>query len=263
MAAEDGERIQKLLARAGLGSRRGMEECLRQGRVRRNGAVAQLGERARMGDELLLDGQRVALRLPPGERRRALLYFKPPGEICARRDLRGRPNVYHHLPPAQLPWIIVGRLDFNTSGVLLFTDDGEFASALMHPRRAVEREYLVRVSGEVDPNMARRLCAGVMLDGTLARFDDIQPGRSPDQCVGRNRWYGVVVTEGRNRLVRRLLESQGLQVSRLKRVRYGNVALSPALRQGNWRLLAPGEIGELARLAGLRSSARASQRKIG
>ena len=245
------ERIQKLLARAGLGSRREMERCLREGRVRRNGQLAQLGERAGPGDELRVDGRRVAPRPLSAASRRVLLYFKPAGEICSRRDPRGRPDVYRRLPPADSPWISVGRLDFNTSGALLFTDDGALANALMRPERAVEREYLARVSGPVDAGMLERLRAGVPLDGRLARFEDLRPNRPDGWARARNRWFRVVVVEGRNRLVRRLWESQGARVSRLKRVRYGNVALPAALRQGRWRMLPDDQVDALARLAGM------------
>ena len=249
------ERVQKLLARAGLGSRREMERCLLEGRVRCNGQLARVGDHAVPGDVLCLDGRRVTLR-SLAVRREALLYFKAPGEICAKRDPQGRPDVYRCLPRAETPWISVGRLDFNTSGVLLFTNDGELAHGLMHPGRAVEREYLARVSDPVDAGMLERLCAGIWIDGRLARFEDVQSVRPDGVPRGRHQWFCSVVVEGGNHVVKKLWESQGVRVSRLKRVRYGNIMLPSDLRQGQWQMLSSEQLDRLAHLAGVSAPAR-------
>jgi 23S rRNA pseudouridine2605 synthase len=176
-----------------------------------------------------------------------ILYNKPEGEICSRVDPDGRPTVYDNLPPIRGErWISVGRLDFNTSGLLLFTNDGEFANKLMHPSSVIDREYLVRIQGEVDDDMKKALKEGVLLDDGVARFTDIVDGAGE----GRNRWFYCVVMEGRNREVRRLWESQGVKVSRLKRVRYANIFIPSHVRVGQWTELAEQEIRDLSRIAG-------------
>jgi len=225
------ERLQKLLAAAGLGSRREIEGWIAAGRIRVNGAPAKLGDRAGPADEVALDGKRVELR-PAGHLPRVLLYHKPDGEMVTRSDPGGRPTVFQRLPA--IPggkWVAVGRLDINTAGLLLLTDSGELANRLMHPRYEVEREYAVRVLGELTEEDRRRLLSGVQLEDGMARFDRLEPSGGAE---GANRWYRVVLREGRNREVRRLFEALGRKVSRLLRVRYGPVSLPRDLRPGRW-----------------------------
>ncbi|SDJ58371.1 23S rRNA pseudouridine(2605) synthase RluB [Microbulbifer yueqingensis] len=241
-----GEKLQKVLARAGLGSRREMERAIEAGRVTVNGTVAKLGERVTEDDLIELDGKR--LQMPEEERCRVILYNKPVGEICSRHDPEGRPTVYDRLPRLRTGrWISVGRLDFNTSGLLLFTNSGELAHRLMHPSSVIDREYLVRIQGQVDDEMKQRLLTGVLLDDGVARFTDIVESGGE----GNNRWFYCVVMEGRNREVRRLWESQGVRVSRLKRVRYGNVFIPSQVRVGQWIEMEPADIDDLCETAGL------------
>ncbi len=242
------EKLQKVLARAGLGSRREMEHAIEQGRVQVNHKQAQLGDRVGLADKISLDGHFVSITMPLQQRRRVLLYNKPEGEICSRSDPEGRRTVYDRLPKLKSGrWISVGRLDFNTSGLLLFTNDGELANKLMHPSSVIDREYLVRIQGVVDEDMKQRLCEGILLEDGNARFTDIVEGAGE----GRNRWYYCVVMEGRNREVRRLWESQGVKVSRLKRVRYGNVFIPSHVRVGQWVELNEGEVADLCLTAGI------------
>lgn len=225
------ERLQKLLAAAGLGSRREIEGWIVAGRIRVNGAPGRLGDRAGPTDVVELDGQRVALRSAAGQPR-VLLYHKPEGEMVTRSDPGGRPTVFARMPA--IPggkWVAVGRLDINTAGLLLLTDSGELANRLMHPRYEVEREYAVRILGELTEEDRRRLLSGVQLEDGMARFDRLEPSGAAE---GANRWYRVVLREGRNREVRRLLEALGRKVSRLLRVRYGPVSLPRDLRPGRW-----------------------------
>ncbi len=241
-----GEKLQKVLARTGLGSRREMERWIEEGRVVVDGRVATLGDRVAASARITVDGKPVG-RTPAAETR-CILYHKPTGEVCTRRDPQGRRTVFERLPKLKSGrWIAIGRLDYNTSGLLLFTTDGELANALMHPSANIEREYLVRVMGEVDEAMLQRMIDGVMLEDGVARFTDIQEGGGD----GVNRWFYVVIMEGRNREVRRLWESQGLTVSRLKRVRFGEVFIPSRVKQGHWVELEPKEIGSLYRMAGL------------
>jgi 23S rRNA pseudouridine2605 synthase len=227
-----GERLQKLLAAAGLGSRRQLEEWIRAGRIGLNGRVAQLGERATPADAITLDGR--AVLLAGTATRQVLLYHKPAGEVTTRHDPQGRPTVFDALPPpAEGRWIVVGRLDFNTTGLLLFTNDGALAHRLMHPSSELEREYLVRVQGQPDAAVIRRLLAGIALDDGPARFDHIEAGGTS----GSHAWYRVVLHEGRNREVRRLWTAVGFEVSRLSRIRYGPLRLPEDLRPGQSRLL--------------------------
>ncbi len=238
--------MQKVLARTGLGSRREMERWIESGRVSIDGRVARLGDR--VGDKARLSVDGKPLQRAPARETRCIVYHKPVGEVCSRSDPEGRRTVFQRLPGLKKGrWIAIGRLDFNTSGLLLFTTDGELANALMHPSANIEREYMVRVMGQVDAGMLERMREGVMLEDGLARFTDIQDGGGE----GINRWFYVVLMEGRNREVRRLWESQGLTVSRLKRVRYGNVFIPSRVKQGQWSELEPKEVTELYRLAGL------------
>lgn len=231
------EKLQKILANAGVASRRQVEQMIEEGRVSVNGQIAKLGDRATSRDQLRVDGK--LLRLVEDKKTRVLIYNKPVGEVCSRADEEGRKTVFDHLPLLRNGrWISVGRLDINTSGLLLFTNDGELANSLMHPSQQVEREYAVRVMGEVSPEIIKQLQAGVMLDDGMAKFIKISDGGGE----GVNHWYHVVLTEGRNREVRRLWESQGVVVSRLIRVRYGNITLPKFVARGRWHELAPDEI---------------------
>jgi len=244
--AKNGEKLQKVLARTGLGSRREMERWIEGGRIAVNGKVAKLGDRVDDRVRIAVDGK--PLERKSARETRCILYHKPPGEVCTRNDPEGRRTVFERLPnPKSGRWISIGRLDFNTSGLLLFTTDGELANSLMHPSSNIEREYMVRVMGDVQPDMLQRMTEGVMLDDGVARFTDIQDAGGE----GINRWFYVVLMEGRNREVRRLWESQGLTVSRLKRVRYGEVFIPSKVKQGQWVELTPKEIKSLYRMAEL------------
>jgi len=236
------EKLQKVLARTGLGSRRHMEQAIIDGRVSVNGTIASIGDRIVMGDELRLDGRLVHFSLASELRRRVIAYYKPEGEICSRHDPENRPTVFDHLPKlTDERWVMVGRLDINSSGLLLFTNDGEFANRLMHPSSGIEREYAVRVMGELTPEMQSQLCAGVELEDGFAKFESV----SELGGEGFNRWWQVVVKEGRNREVRRLFETQGLKVSRLLRTRYGSQVLPRHLRTGRWVELDKPDIDKL------------------
>lgn len=242
----EGERIQKLLASWGLGSRRGIEDWLRDGRITVNGRVAGLGERASPGDVIAVDGRRVEAPAfgPAATKTAVLLYHKPLGEVTTRSDPQGRPTVFERLPPAPGGrWVAVGRLDVNTSGLLLFTTDGALAHRLMHPSFEVTRQYLVRVHPVPDAAVLARLRAGVQLEDGPARFDRLEPLR--DEAGGK--WFRVALHEGRNREVRRLWQAVGCEVSRLKRVAYGPLELPPDLPPGRSRLLTPAEAASLAR----------------
>lgn len=193
--------------------------------------MATLGGRASLIDVIELDGKVLVLK-PAGARPRVLLYHKPDGEMVTRSDPEGRPTVFQRLPPLSgAKWVAVGRLDINTAGLLLLTDSGELANRLMHPRYEVEREYAVRVLGALRPEEREQLVAGIQLEDGSARFDRLEPSGA---AAGANRWYRVVLREGRNREVRRLFEAIGRKVSRLLRVRYGPVELPRDLRPGRW-----------------------------
>lgn len=243
-----GEKLQKVLAQAGLGSRREMERVISAGRVKVNSVVATLGDRVTPVDAITVDGKKVKIVDTSQYAGKVLIYNKPEGEICSRQDPEGRPTVFDRLPKIpQGRWISVGRLDFNTSGLLLFTTDGSLANKLMHPSSVIEREYLCRVLGNIDEPMLQRLSQGVLLDDGVARFTDIVEGRGE----GANRWFYVVIMEGRNREVRRLWESQEVQVNRLKRVRYGDIFLPSKLRQGQWMEMPFAEVETLYKMADL------------
>ena len=242
------EKLQKVLARAGFGSRRALEVWIRDGRVRVNGQVAALGMRVGPEDRIEVDGRTLGKVAETDSAPRVLLYNKPQGEICTRDDPEGRPTCFERLPRlADGRWISIGRLDFNTSGLLLFTTDGELANRLMHPSSTLDREYAVRIHGGVEEAMLKRLKEGVLLDDGPAKFSDI---RFYDGD-GANRWYHVTLMEGRNREVRRLWESQGVEVSRLKRVRFGPVVMPSTLTHGRWLEFRPEEIDALYRVVGL------------
>jgi 23S rRNA pseudouridine2605 synthase len=236
------ERIQKLLAGAGHGSRRAIEEWIRAGRVTVNDKVAVLGDRATAADRICLDGRPLDL----GGSRSAtevLLYHKPLGEVTTRSDPQGRPTVFDRLPAAGSGrWIVVGRLDVNTTGLLLFTNDGELAHRLMHPSSEIDREYRVRLRGTPPEPVLERLRKGVVLDDGPARFDRIEL----ESADGSHSWWRVTLHEGRNREVRRLFEHEGFEVSKLSRQRYGPIDLPQDLRVGAFMRLAPTLVGTLA-----------------
>jgi 23S rRNA pseudouridine2605 synthase len=241
-------RLQKLLAEAGLGSRRAIEDWIRAGRVSVAGRTAQLGDRASCTDEVRLDGRKLELLRPPGTAPELLLYYKPLGEVTTRSDPQDRPTVFGRLPrPRQGRWISVGRLDVNTAGLLLLTTDGELAHHLMHPSGEVEREYLVRVRGRPGPEVIRSLLEGVVLEDGAARFDRISADSSGQSAHGS---FRVVLREGRNREVRRLWKAVGFEVSRLLRIRYGPIELPRDMRPGGFRW------GDAATLERLRAAVR-------
>ncbi|MBK1722526.1 23S rRNA pseudouridine(2605) synthase RluB [Thiocystis violacea] len=259
-STEEPIRLQKLLAEAGLGSRREVESWITEGRVRVNGGLAKLGDRATPADRIRVDGRDVKIRGKRDVQQQVIAYHKPEGELVTRRDPEERPTVFRRLPrPKQGRWIAVGRLDINTSGLILFTTDGELANRLMHPSQEIEREYAVRILGEVPPSTLTRLAEGIELEDGPAKFDAVtERGGS-----GANQWFHVVLREGRNREVRRLWEAAGCTVSRLIRVRYGNIELGRRLFTGNWRSLTDEEIAALMQLAGLEPPKRARPNKRG
>ncbi|MDG2939099.1 23S rRNA pseudouridine(2605) synthase RluB [Bisgaard Taxon 10/6] len=245
-----GEKLQKVLARAGRGSRREIEGIIAEGRVSVDGKIATLGDRVILhsGLKIRIDGHLVNLTGVQKDICRVLMYYKPEGELCTRHDPEGRATVFDRLPRLTgSRWIAVGRLDINTSGLLLFTTDGELANRLMHPSREVEREYSVRVFGDVDDAMLARLQKGVQLEDGPASFTAIKSAGG----TGMNQWFDVTLMEGRNREVRRLWESQGIQVSRLIRIRYGNIKLMKGLPRGGWQEMDLENVNYLRELVGL------------
>ena len=244
-----GEKLQKVLARIGVGSRRDVEAWITQKRIKVNGVEATLGQRVDLHDAITIDGKVIKREEAAESVRRVIMYNKPDGEICTRDDPEGRPTVFDKMPkPKEGRWINIGRLDINTTGLLMFTTDGELANRLMHPSYEMDREYAVRVRGEVDDEMIERLKAGVVLEDGPAKFTDIKQAPGGE---GFNHWYHCVVMEGRNREVRRLWESQGLVVSRLKRVRFGPVFLNSDLPMGRWREMSQYEVDILSAEVGL------------
>lgn len=239
------EKLQKVLARAGFGSRRELETWIEKGRIKVNGKIATLGERVSSDDKITVDGKKLSDQSKQKFERRVLLYNKPEDEICSRKDPEGRRTVFDKLPQIRHGrWVSVGRLDINTSGLLLFTTDGELANQLMHPSFEIEREYAVRVMGEVTQEMINQMHQGVMIDDNLCRFTDIQYFAGD----GANQWYHVVLMEGRNREVRKIWESQGVKVSRLKRVRFGPIFIPSTVKKGQFVELAKPEIDKLISL---------------
>jgi 23S rRNA pseudouridine2605 synthase len=236
------EKLQKILARAGYGSRRELERWIAAGRVRVNGQRATVGMRVAPRDVIQVDGKRLERRAFDRQGVRVLRYHKTVGELCSRRRDSDRPTVFDNLPVLKSGrWIAVGRLDLNSSGLMLFTNDGGLAHRLMHPSGNLVREYAVRVRGEVSAESLRRLRRGVRLDDGPARFETIVDKGGQ----GANHWYHVTLREGRNREVRRLWASQGAQVSRLTRVRYGPVKLPRKLPRGRWDELSKRQVAEL------------------
>lgn len=223
-------KLQKLLAQKGLGSRREMEELIAAGKVMLNGQLAQLGDRAGTGDVIRI-GRRTIRVHAADELPKVLLYHKPDGEIVSRNDPQGRPSVFDKLPHLKSSkWIAVGRLDFNTSGLLVFTNDGVLANRLMHPRFEMEREYAVRILGELTEEQMEQLTTGIPLDDGQAAFTYL----AEEGGEGANQWYRVILKEGKNREVRRMFEAIGITVSRLMRVRFGPINLPPRIKRGQW-----------------------------
>lgn len=248
-----GERVQKVLARGGIGSRREIERWIGEDRLRINGQPVTLGTRIKPGDNLQINGRVVHWEKFAVQPTRVLIYHKPTGEVVTRNDPQGRPVVFANLPRLLTGrWINVGRLDINTSGLLLVTNNGELANRLMHPSSEVEREYAVRILGDVSDETLEKLKQGVALEDGKARFDEIHFGGGE----GANKWYYVIVKEGRNRLVRRLWESQAVVVSRLMRVRYGPIVLPDGLRSKGHYELNDEELALLFEFAGLPKTAR-------
>ncbi len=250
-ADDDAPKLHKVLAEAGLGSRRDMEELIVAGRVSVNGEPAHIGQRILPTDQVRINGkliQRKVSKRPP----RVLVYHKPAGEIVSHNDPEGRPSVFDRLPTMKGgKWLAVGRLDFNTEGLLLFTTSGDLANRLMHPRYGIDREYAVRTLGELEEGMRQKLLHGVELEDGTAQFSRIADGGGE----GVNKWYRVIIGEGRNREVRRMFEAVGLTVSRLIRTRYGAMVLPPRLKCGRWEELEENAVRDLLSISGLEKMA--------
>ncbi|MEO6354780.1 MAG: pseudouridine synthase [Oxalobacteraceae bacterium] len=246
-ADDDAPKLHKILAEAGLGSRRDMEDLIISGRVSVNGEPAHIGQRILATDIVRINGKQIQRKVssrPP----RVLIYHKPAGEIVSNNDPDGRPSVFDHLPTMKAgKWLAVGRLDFNTEGLLLFTTSGDLANRLMHPRYGIDREYAVRTLGELEEGMRQKLLSGVELGDGLAQFSKIADGGGE----GINKWYRVIIGEGRNREVRRMFEAIGLTVSRLIRTRYGSMVLPRGLKRGRWEEMEENAVRDLLSLSGL------------
>ncbi len=247
------ERIQKALARQGLGSRRQIESWIKEGLISLNGYPVTLGQQVEIGDVVIYSGRKIIIRDAEKALPRVLAYHKPEGEVCSRSDPEGRPTIFDKLPGLKHSrWVAVGRLDINTSGLILLTDSGDLANKLMHPSSQLQREYAVRVMGKASQEQLKKLTTGVQLEDGVARFEEIV--ETSDDETGSssfNHWYHVVLMEGRNREVRRMWEAVDLKVSRLMRVRYGSVMMTKSQRPGQTRELEPKDIRELAELAGI------------
>ncbi|MFT4630328.1 MAG: 23S rRNA pseudouridine2605 synthase [Dinoroseobacter sp.] len=239
------DKLQKLLAHAGLGSRREIETWISDGRISVNGKRAKLGDRAAADDRVLLDGKMLLLNEASDQTIKALIYHKPEGEICSRKDPKGRPTIFDNLP--SIPggrWVSVGRLDINTSGLLLLTNNGELANKLMHPSTGLEREYLVRIRGKASEETIKTLTGtGVMIDDKPARFERVIGADMADE--GTNHWYRVIIREGRYREVRRMWDEVGHTVSRLKRIRYGTIKLTRDVKRGQHSKIAPMQLEKM------------------
>ncbi len=247
------EKLQKLLATVGLGSRRELEKWISAGRVSVNGSTAKLGDRAEADDRILVDGRPI--KIVTDDSPRVLMYNKPEGEVSTTTDPEGRPTVFDGLPRlSRGRWIAIGRLDINTSGLLLFTTHGELANRLMHPSYEVKREYMVRIHGEVNEAMIARLTEGVILEDGVAKFQTVkaQHARSNDEHISSNQWFRVILAEGRTREVRRLWESQGVEVNRLKRISYGPIELPSFVRRSEFIELDPKQVISLFRAVSLK-----------
>jgi len=241
------EKIQKVLARTGFASRREVERWIAAGRIKVDGQLAKLGDRIDSTNRVALDDKPLFLSWEPA-RQRVLAYYKPEGEICSRSDPEHKNTIFDRLPSLKIGrWISAGRLDINTTGLILLSNDGDLVNRLMHPSHEIEREYAVRVLGEVTDEQLENLRQGVMLEDGLARFEKIRFSGGE----GANRWYHVVLKEGRNREVRRMWESQGIKVSRLSRVRFGNILLRRGQKPGKFDDLHDEELKELYASVGL------------
>lgn len=237
-------RIHKILADHGIGSRRGIESLIRQKKVLVNGQLAIIGQLVSEKDTFEIEGRSIKLLKKDPTKRRVLMYNKRVGEISSRNDPDHKKTIFDSLPKLRSGrWVSVGRLDINTSGLILFSNDGSFANNLMHPSSNIEREYVARVHGHVSEKIVNNLIKGVKLEDGFAKFSDVQRGRKGKT----NQWFAMVIMEGRSREVRRLWESQGLEISRLKRVRYGNLFLPATLKQGAFKELTKSEISALER----------------
>ena len=237
-------RIHKILADHGIGSRRGIESLIRQKKVLVNGQLATIGQLVSEKDTFEIEGRSIKLLKKDPTKRRVLMYNKKVGEISSRNDPDHKKTIFDSLPKLRSGrWVSVGRLDINTSGLILFSNDGSFANNLMHPSSNIEREYVARVHGHVSEKIVNNLIKGVKLEDGFAKFSDVQGGRKGNT----NQWFAMVIMEGRSREVRRLWESQGLEISRLKRVRYGNLFLPATLKQGAFKELTKSEISALER----------------
>lgn len=248
----DTPKLHKVLAQAGLGSRLEMEQMILEGRISVNGEPAHIGQRIQYGDSVKINGKPIRVRIAPPPPR-VLAYHKPAGEVVTHDDPQNRPTVFRRLPKLHTgKWQSVGRLDLNTEGLLLFTNSGELANKLMHPRFGLQREYAVRVLGALSNEEKQRLLDGVQLDDGLAQFQSIEDGGGD----GANCWYRVTIAEGRNREVRRMFEAVGHAVSRLIRIRYGAVVLPRGLRRGVWLELDHRDIERLTQAAGMEGQAQ-------
>jgi|TARA_B100001540_G_C15758330_1_gene620431 23S rRNA pseudouridine2605 synthase len=233
------QRIHKVLADHGHGSRRGIEQLIKKNKVEVNGKIAKIGQLVSEKDSFKIEGKNVVLSRKGNKDIRILMYNKKVGEVSTRHDPENRPTVFDNLPRLNSErWVSVGRLDVNTSGLMLFTNKGELANKLMHPSSVIEREYVARIHGLVTEKILQKLINGVKLEDGLARFTDVQEGKKGKT----NQWFAMVIMEGRTREVRRLWESQNLQVSRLKRVRYGDLFLPANLKQGSYKELSKSEV---------------------
>ena len=248
------EKLQKMLAGAGLGSRRELEKWIVAGRVSVNGSTATLGDRAEASDRIMVDGR--VIKTNRNEIPRVLMYSKPEGEVSTTSDPDGRPTVFDVLPKINSGrWIAIGRLDINTSGLLLFTNYGELANRLMHPSYEIKREYLARIHGDVDQKMLNNLMGGVVLDDGLAKFQTVkaQHHRNPEERISSNQWFRCILAEGKTREVRRLWESQDVEVSRLKRISYGPIELPSFIRRSEFIELEPKQVASLFKAVDLRT----------
>lgn len=256
-----GDKLQKILANAGVGSRRAVEAMIKEGLVQINGRVATLGERALSTDVLKVRNQVIKETRLETQPTQVILYNKPEGQVCSRKDEKGRETIFEHLPRIiNSRWVSVGRLDLNTSGLLILTNNGELANRMMHPSYEVEREYSVRVFGEVSDQIIKTLGKGVMLEDGMAKFDRItRIAQQDDDSI--NQWFKVVLKEGRNREVRRIWESQEVQVSRLIRVRYGTFNLPRNLRRGKSEALTWKQVNQLLKSVQLPEEARPDLRQ--
>ena len=251
------ERIQKVLARMGLGSRREIESWIKAGRIMVNGKLAKLGDSITTEDRVQLDKKQIKFPRKTDSRPKVITYHKPAGEICTRKDAEGRTTVFSKLPRLKgARWVSIGRLDINTYGLLLFTNDGDLANRLMHPSSGIDREYAVRVVGKVDEDMLKRLQQGVELEDGPAHFSDIVDSGGE----GANHWYHVTLMEGRNHEVKRLWESQGITVSRLIRVRFGPILLPRNSRTGTIKELDDKELDALYEWLDIKPEGRPSAR---